>query len=168
MEPTSRDSISLNPENSEPNGDPVYGDFPRELLERRQIVNYKLGLRPRRNKPDELAKTPYNPRTGEPASVDDPDTWGTAEEAAAGVTRWRMKGAGFMFAEGEQERGMDLDHCYDPVTGVVDEWALKIVRILNSYTEITPSGTGLHVFVRARDYMIPEGQRVKSDYQGHK
>src|SRR5258708_29769343 len=59
--------------------DSVYGDFPRELLERRrQIVNYKLGLRPRRNKPDELAKTPYNPRTGEPASVDDPDTWGTA------------------------------------------------------------------------------------------
>jgi hypothetical protein len=147
--------------------DPIYGDFPRDLLERRQLVNYKMGRRPRRHKPDQITKVPHNPRTGQKASVDDPDTWGTAAEAAEGVTRWHMKGAGFMFAEGEQERGTDLHACYDLATGRVTDEAMEIVRRLNSYTEISPSGVGLHIFVRARDYPIPLGQSVTHHY-GHK
>jgi hypothetical protein len=147
--------------------DSVYGDFPRDLLARRQIVNYRMGRRRRRNKPDQILKVPYNPRTGQKASVDDPDTWGTAAEAAEGIRRWSMKGPGLMFAEGEQERGTDLDACYDPMTERVDDWAMEIVRRLNSYTEISPSGVGLHIFVRARDYPIPPGQSV-THYQGHK
>lgn len=46
--------------------------------------------------------------------------------------------------------GVDLDHCRDPKTGVVEDWALEVIRSLDSYTEVSPSGTGLRVMVRSR------------------
>jgi primase-polymerase (primpol)-like protein len=44
--------------------------------------------------------------------------------------------------------GIDLDKCRDAVTGVIAEWALAIVRRLDSYTEVSPSGTGLRIYAR--------------------
>ncbi|WP_220201932.1 phage/plasmid primase, P4 family [Reticulibacter mediterranei] len=43
--------------------------------------------------------------------------------------------------------GIDLDHCVNE-QGVIEEWASTIVKKLASYTEYSPSGTGLHIFVR--------------------
>ncbi|MCH8327724.1 MAG: hypothetical protein IID15_04270, partial [Candidatus Marinimicrobia bacterium] len=42
---------------------------------------------------------------------------------------------------------MDLDHIRDADTGEIEEWALDVVRKLDSYTEISPSGTGIHVLL---------------------
>src|SRR5262249_17247946 len=42
------------------------------------------------------------------------------------------------------------------VTGVIQSWASDIVRQLSSYTEVSPSGTGLHIIVQAR---LPAGGR---------
>lgn len=39
--------------------------------------------------------------------------------------------------------GVDLDHCRDPVTGAIDPWAAEIIAKLDTYTEVSPSGTGL-------------------------
>jgi hypothetical protein len=43
---------------------------------------------------------------------------------------------------------IDLDKCVDPQTGDVETWAGEIVRSIDSYTESSPSGTGLHIWVR--------------------
>jgi len=43
--------------------------------------------------------------------------------------------------------GIDLDHCRDPQTGEITPRALEIVQRLDSYTEISPSGDGLHILV---------------------
>lgn len=51
---------------------------------------------------------------------------------------------------------MDLDGCLDPETGEAEPWAMQIVEDLSSYTEVSPSGTGLHVIARAE---LPEGRR---------
>ena len=42
---------------------------------------------------------------------------------------------------------LDLDHCRDPESGALTEWAADLIsRAPRSYTEISVSGTGLHVF----------------------
>jgi hypothetical protein len=41
----------------------------------------------------------------------------------------------------------DYDKCHDPATGVVTPWALALVQRLNTFTEISPSGRGLHQVV---------------------
>ena len=55
--------------------------------------------------------------------------------------------------------GIDLDHVVDPHTGEVQPWALEIVQRLDSYTEYSPSGTGLHIFVHGD---IPDAGRKKT------
>ena len=44
--------------------------------------------------------------------------------------------------------GVDFDHCIDPDTGELSVWAAAWVESFGSYTEISPSGTGLHILCR--------------------
>jgi putative DNA primase/helicase len=53
--------------------------------------------------------------------------------------------------------GVDLDACVDPKTDEIASWASEIVGELDSYTEFSPSGTGLHVLLRAE--LPPGGNR---------
>jgi predicted P-loop ATPase len=43
--------------------------------------------------------------------------------------------------------GVDLDHCRNPLTGEIESWAREIITLLNSYTEVSPSRTGVKIFV---------------------
>ncbi len=93
-------------------------------------------------------KVPYSPSTGVRARSDDPETWGTLAEAREAVRENDYDGIGFVFTADDPFCGIDLDGCLDPETGEVEPWALEIVEELDSYTEISPSGTGLHILVR--------------------
>lgn len=104
-------------------------------------------------------KMPLNPATGEGAKAGVPSTWGTLQAALAGVKSGRFEGIGFEFATGGGLVGIDLDHVVNPKTGEVQPWALDIVQRMDSYTEYSPSGTGLHIFVRGN---IPEAGRKKT------
>lgn len=108
-------------------------------------------------------KMPLNPVTGEGAKAGVPSTWGTLEQALEGVNAGRFDGIGFEFATGGGIVGIDLDHVVNPETGEVQSWALEIVRRMNSYTEYSPSGTGLHIFVRGD---IPSSGRKKTLNKG--
>jgi primase-polymerase (primpol)-like protein len=59
-------------------------------------------------------------------------------------------GVGFVFSSDDPYVGIDLDGCRNPQTGYIEPWALEIVRRLNSYTEISRSGTGLHIIAKGR------------------
>ena len=61
-------------------------------------------------------------------------------------------GLGFLLGDGWA--GVDLDKCRDPESGALTQWALDIVARFDSYTEISPSRTGLKIFVRGS---LPEG-----------
>ena len=52
-----------------------------------------------------------------------------------------------MFTDDDPIVGVDLHDCRNPETGEIDDWAASIVETLDSYTEISPSGTGVHVLV---------------------
>lgn len=108
-------------------------------------------------------KMPLNPLTGQGAKAGDPSTWGTLEQALLGVELGTFDGIGFEFASGGGLVGIDLDHVVNSHTGEVQPWALEIVERLNSYTEYSPSGTGLHIFVRGD---IPSSGRKKALSKG--
>ena len=61
---------------------------------------------------------------------------------------------------------MDMDKVRDPKTNVIQQWALDVIELLDSYTEISPSLTGFKVFCRGT---LPLGRRRdggRSDYLG--
>lgn len=90
-------------------------------------------------------KVPYCPTTGRKASVADSSTWGTFEDAQ--LVRDGYDGIGFVFTEDDPYCGVDLDDCVHD--GLIEPWALEIVESLDSCWEISPSGTGIHVYVMA-------------------
>jgi len=57
-------------------------------------------------------------------------------------------GVGIVFTDADDLIGIDLDYCYDIDSGKIERWARDVVRQLDSYTETSPSGSGLHVLVR--------------------
>lgn len=96
-------------------------------------------LEKRRN--GKFTKPPYQ-LDGRAAKSDDPTTWTTY--AAAAKAADRFDGTGFMLLD-SGIAAFDLDHCRDPATGAVDQWALAVVDKSGSYAEITPSSTGLRI-----------------------
>jgi hypothetical protein len=114
-----------------------------ELKTQPQWVLWRYETRPGDTKP---TKPPYQ-SYGQHASTTDPKTWCSYDEAANAQTRFN--GKGFVVSENDPYCGIDLDGCIDEA-GEVAEWALKEVRRFQSYTEITPTGRGLRIWIRGR------------------
>lgn len=119
-------------------------------------VAWKYVRRPDKPKPD---KVPINPRTNTQASHSNPDTWGDYDAAVALAQEFRLSGIGFMFSADDNIAGLDYDNCFVIRNGetVLLPWVEEDLKRLNSYTEYSPSGNGLHVYVRVRE--LPRGQR---------
>jgi DNA-binding MarR family transcriptional regulator len=118
-------------------------EFPQELRERRQWVCWRYELRA--GKRTKIPTRPAQPSV--PAASTEPATWGTFDQAADVLAAKRAAGVGFVFSPDDPYAGVDFDAC---VTGrTVHPAVASLVRVLDSYTEFSPSGTGLHVIVRA-------------------
>jgi putative DNA primase/helicase len=109
-------------------------------------------------------KVPYSPLTGERASSTSPETWTGYEEAVSACKEHGYHGIGFVFTPDDDLCGVDLDGCLDPTTGEIEGWAQEIVEELNSYTEISPSGTGVHVLLRGE---LPPGRNRKGRFEAY-
>src|SRR5215211_2664823 len=85
------------------------------------------------------------------ASSTDPETWRSYETAlrAWRDNEWSFAGIGRVICAEEPYVGVDLDKCLDPETGELTEWATRILVRLDSYGEISPSQTGVKVWVKA-------------------
>ena len=100
-------------------------------------------------------KIPINPNSLYGAKSTDKTSWGTFEQAKAAIgKKAKMKAVqgkecnGIGFVLSAPYCGIDIDHCFNPET---DEWskeALDIIKNMNSYTEVSPSGTGVHIFYK--------------------
>ena len=126
--------------------------LPEALCTRDQWICWK---RAERN--GEKTKIPVDPQTAGFASTTDEGTWCDLETALecmeSGSTA--VDGLGFVFTKSDPFVGIDLDDCRDPDTGQPTERAKTIVGQLDSYTEVSPSGTGYHVLIRGE---LPEGR----------
>ena len=105
-----------------------------------------------------LNKVPKNPITGGNAMADKPATWGTFTEAVHAVERFSFSGIGFQFGLALDDTeaintsritGIDLDHVVHDDSSL-EPFALEVVTLLDSYTELSPSGTGLHIFCKGK------------------
>ncbi len=99
-------------------------------------------------------KVPKNPKTGGNASVTDSTTWGTYEEAVAGCEKYNLPHIGFVLTKDDPFVFVDLDK---PENEIQEERHEKIIVVFNSYTEISQSGKGLHIIVKAE--CLPKGSR---------
>jgi hypothetical protein len=85
------------------------------------------------------------------ASSTDSSTWRTYEDAYGAwlENEWSFAGVGRVIRAEEDLVGVDLDMCREPETGELTPWAKALLERLNSYAEISPSGTGVKVWVKA-------------------
>jgi len=137
--------------------DAIRENFPQELIDLDQWVLWRLVRRKGDSKP---TKQPHSV-TGTLASSTDPHTWAPFEAAARLFVRGGYDGLGFVFSDTDPYLGVDLDGHY--ADGQLDAWALEAVQRLDSYTELSPSGTGVHVIVRAA---MPGGRGRKEKSLG--
>ena len=132
----------------------------RMLAELEQWVGYRLEYNGKTEedgtpKPD---KVPYNPfakvwksdpdkaKSRGHASTTSPVTWGTYTQAVAALKKHGGDGVGFVFhSKTSPVMGVDIDHCI--TEGQLSNTARDIVDLLDCYTEVSPSGTGLHLLM---------------------
>lgn len=143
-----------------------YDNIPEELRALPQWVCFKKV--PREN--GRVGKPPYDPRTGYGAKANDPNTWTDFDTAVRAELRKRYDGIGFEFAVDGGYVGVDLDHCLENGEIIRPE-AKEIYERINSYTEVSPGGDGLHIICRGR--LIPSGQNKNEAlgleiYQDHR
>ena len=84
-----------------------------------------------------------------PASSTNAATWAAFDTVVMRFNDGYHAGLGFVFCADGPFCGVDLDGCRNPQTGEIDQWAVPWIEGLNSYTEISPSQTGVKIFCRS-------------------
>lgn len=100
-------------------------------------------------------KLPKNPYTGGNAQSNNPQTWSDFETAVSAITKYGFGGIGFMFSP--PYFGVDLDKCLDN-----DDFIEEFVETLQSYTEISRSGQGIHIICKGK---LPDGARRRGNVE---
>ncbi len=109
---------------------------------------------------ERLTKPPYQ-TDGKKASVTDPQTWCSFEQALDAYKTRGFDGIGFVFTKDDPFCGIDYDKCVDPETKTLEPWAKKWIDKFASYTEYSPSMTGAHTIVRGK---LPSESGKKKGY----
>ena len=88
------------------------------------------------------------------------------DEAVKALTQHpdRFSGLGFVFSPEDPYCGIDLDNCRDPQTGKIKLWASEILHAIDSYAEVSPSGTGVKIWAKAT---LPSAVKAHVDHNGH-
>ncbi|MGO8684777.1 MAG: phage/plasmid primase, P4 family [Thermoleophilia bacterium] len=124
--------------------------IPAELRDLEQWLCWR-----REQRGGKSTKVPVDPNTGALAKTNDPATWGSYDDALVAVERFKCNGIGFVFGPDDPYAGVDLDDCIDE-DGALGRMAQEIVDGFATYTEVSPSGKGLHCILRAK---VPSGAR---------
>jgi putative DNA primase/helicase len=116
--------------------------IPPDLCRRPQWVCWRRELRDGRE-----TKVPYRADGRGRASATNPATWSSFAAALCAYRTGAFAGIGFVLSADDPFTAIDLDHAVDE-DGVTAPWAAEIIAILDSFTELSPSGRGYRIFVR--------------------
>lgn len=118
--------------------------IPENLRDARQWVCWRVEVR--NGKP---TKPPVKVGGGY-ASSTDPMTWSSFDEVCEEYEADEsLAGIGFMLRPGGDLTAIDLDHVLDD-SGDLEPWARAVLDTVHTYTEVSPSGHGLHLWAKAR------------------
>ena len=144
-----------------------YQAIPTEIISRNQWVLWKLEPvidrvtgKPKfkeRTGEAEYTKIPYQ-INGKKADSTSPQTWTSYNNALK--HSYNYSGVGYVLTDTDPYTVIDLDNCI--VNGNIQSEAKKLVDTLDSYTEYSQSGTGLHIFIKAKK----PGKQSKNSTKG--
>ena len=123
-----------------------------KLTQYDQFVNWKI-----MPKDGKSTKPPVNDK-GHRINAQDPANWKSFEDAVKASTN-----VGFVLTDDDPFLFIDLDHVLK--NEKLCDWAGELVAALpNTYTEISPSGDGLHLYYMLNDTLdIPTNKRTFDD-----
>ncbi len=121
--------------------------IPRELKTTALMCLWKYEQR--NGKP---TKVPYNPLTGSRAKPGSAETFAPYDVTAAAFQRGGYEGVGLGIFRGFA--AVDIDHCVKD--GALSEMARDIIGIMDSYTERSPSGTGVRIIFKAPGFIYDQ------------
>lgn len=106
-------------------------------------------------------RRPYNANLpGEYASVADPSTWSSFERALATYDSFdRIDGIGFVFTSSDPYVGIDFDNVARGEDDL-EPWVWEIVERIDSYSEWSPSGQGVHVIARDEQEVVERASKT--------
>jgi len=125
-----------------------YAEIPDSMRRAKRWVVWQYEIREGKK-----TKVPNTPGKGQAKSTD-PTTWVTFEEACRAAEFY--SGIGFVLGDGWL--GLDADHVRDPETGEWTPGVLDEITSVQSYAELSPSGTGAHVIT----YGTKPGDRCRA------
>lgn len=146
-----------------------YRQVPEELKKLKRWVCFKI-----ENRNGENTKIPVNSVFGTNASCSNDTTWSTFKMAVNGCAKYGCDGLGFMLGNGVF--GVDLDDAnwkkykkgeitlddYNERKEKFEDLKTEFIAGLNSYTEYSPSGKGVHIICYGH---LPNGRRRKGNVE---
>lgn len=124
--------------------------IPNEMREYCNFVVWKSEARV----DGKTTKVPYQAKNGQLASVANPSHWSSFDDAITAAEKY--DGIGFVFSEDDPFAGIDLDDTAGDASAL--ERQHKLFKEFNSYSELSPSGKGLHIIAKGS---VPSGRRQK-------
>jgi len=136
---------------------------PDQIPESLQILAPWTGWDYKRNtKLGKWDKPPIDVKTRKLGSSTNPEKWCSFASAHACMVTNQVYGIGVILGELDGDlhlSGIDLDDCRDPATGELNDLAKSIIQKMQTYTEVSPSGTGIKIFCFAN---LPEKHRTEN------
>ncbi len=117
-------------------------------------------------KNERKTKPPYNIHTDSRADKTNPEHWASYDEVISyayrkGIIPCNSGGAGFVFTDKDSYCGIDLDHVIKD--GKLIPEAQEIVALMDSYTEYSYSGDGLHILVKLSEPLASFCNKHRAD-----
>lgn len=126
-----------------------FNEIPAELRNLSQWILWKA-----EKKGGRYTKIPYQV-DGNEARSNDRRTWSTFATAAKFYTATNTDGIGFVFSRQDNYIGIDIDDCVtytaddtEKENPIINEFASEVIETLDSYTEYSVSGTGIHIIIK--------------------
>ncbi|GAB0170523.1 phage/plasmid primase, P4 family [Lysinibacillus sp. CTST325] len=126
-----------------------FNEIPSELKALPQWILWRA-----EEKGGRYTKIPYQV-DGNEARSNDRRTWSTFATAAKFYTESNANGIGFVFSRQDKYIGIDIDKCItysaddtEKSNPIINTFAQEIIDTLDSYTEFSVSGTGIHIIIK--------------------
>lgn len=140
--------------------------IPKELQAVPQWIVWKAVQVPGKAKPDKKPYSAHDPH-GYPKDPTNKATCSDFKTAfnAYEANKDKFAGVGFCIFDTDPFTFVDVDNCLDPATDELTEIAKTILKKFDTYSEVSPSGTGLRIVALGKRNFTGSGTKHTGDYE---